>query len=42
MLKFKGRKADLDKYLATLMEDYGRRSTLKDVCRMVGAYYGNV
>lgn len=42
MIKFVGTPKGFEAFMSEMMENYGRLTTIKDVCRMVGAYYGNV
>ena len=37
MLKFKGSPKELKNFLKDTMEKYGEKTTIKEVCKMIGA-----
>lgn len=38
MIKFVGSKQEFEEFMLQLKKDYGEKSTIKDICQMVGAY----
>ena len=38
MIRFVGTPKEFEEFMAEMMKIYGRRTTIKDVCQMVGAY----